>query len=221
MAEDAKKKIKEEANTEKSKSDSDVKEVKSIKAKTNTEAKEKRSTSNEATNSTARRKNTTKVRPKRRSRRDDRRKKEDKEFDQKIVDIRRVTRMYKGGRRMRLSVFVAIGDGKGRVGLGLGKGVDVRAAQQKAFNQAKSRLISVPLQGNTIPHEVYYKKASSKILLKPAVPGTGVVAGSSVRVIAELAGIQDILGKVLGSNNKINNAYATVEALKGLRTQRI
>jgi len=122
---------------------------------------------------------------------------------------------------MNLSVFVVVGDRKGRVGLGLGKGEDVKSAQEKAIAKAKKNLIFVPLKGNTIPHQILHKFRSSRVLLKPASPGTGVIAGSSVRMIAEVAGINDMLSKILGSNNKITNAYATVEALTQLRGTRL
>lgn len=166
-------------------------------------------------------KNKSKVRP--RKQRDSKKEPREKsEFDEKIINIRRVSRMFKGGRRMRLSVFIVIGDRKGRVGLGIGKGQDVRSAQQKAVNNAKKNLVQIQLNGNTIPHQIVYKLGASKIFLKPAAPGTGIVAGSSVRLVAEVAGIKDILGKILGkSNNKINNAYAAVEALKSLRSTRL
>lgn len=164
--------------------------------------------------------NSSKVRPKRQK--DKREPKEKGEFDEKIINIRRVSRSFKGGRRMRLSVFIVIGDRKGRVGLGLGKGQDVRSAQQKAVNNAKKNLVAIQLNGNTIPHQINFKLGASKVFLKPASPGTGIVAGSSVRLVAEVAGIKDILGKILGkSNNKINNAYAAVEALKSLRSTRL
>lgn len=165
------------------------------------------------------RKNTSKVRQKRR--RNKRRDSEDNEYDQKIIEIRRVTRMFKGGRRMRLSVFLAVGDKNGRVGLGIGKGADVRSAQQKAYKQAVKNLVTIDLKGNTIPHELNFKFGAARIMMKPAAPGTGVVAGSSMRMVAEVAGIQDVLGKILGTNNKITNAYATVEGLKSLRGTRL
>ncbi len=165
-------------------------------------------------------KNTVKVRPKRRKESRNRNP-EDDMYDQKIIEIRRVTRMFKGGRRMRLSVFIVIGDKNGKVGLGLGKGSDVRSAQDKAFSRAKKNLIAFPLNGNTIPHEVMIKVGAAKVLIKPAAPGTGIVAGSSVRMVAEVAGIKDMLGKILGSNNKISNAYATIGALQELRATRL
>lgn len=164
-------------------------------------------------------KNKTKLRQRRGNRGRGRR--EEKEFETKVIEVRRVSRMYKGGRRMRLSVFVAVGDKKGRVGLGKGKGLDVRSAQEKAVARAKKNLVHVSLQGNTIPHDVDHKFKAAKILLKPASPGTGVIAGSSVRTVAELAGIKDLLSKILGTNNKITNAYATVQALDSLRSTRL
>jgi small subunit ribosomal protein S5 len=166
-------------------------------------------------------KNTTKVRPQRRREDNKGGKKEDNGFDEKIIDIKRVTRMFKGGRRMRLSVFVVVGDRKGKVGLGIGKGSDVRAAQAKAVARAKKNLVSIPLTSNTIPHDVKHKEGAALVLIKPAAPGTGIVAGSSMRIVAEVAGIKDMLGKILGTNNKIANAYATVNALTSLRATRL
>jgi small subunit ribosomal protein S5 len=165
-------------------------------------------------------KNRSKVRSSRNRDRSDRRDENDP-FEHKIIDIRRVTKMYKGGRRMKISVFVAVGDKKGRVGLGLGKGDDVKTAQDKAIATAKKNLVFVSLKGNTIPHQILEKYKAAQVLLKPAAPGTGIVAGSSVRQIVEVAGISDILSKILGSNNKITNSYATVRALSKLRTTRL
>ena len=146
---------------------------------------------------------------------------EDDEFDSGLISIRRVSRMYKGGRRMRMSVVVIAGDKKGRVGIGLGKGADVSLAQSKAMEHAKRNLVMVPLKGNTIPHEVMHKYRSSKIMLKPAAPGTGLVAGATVKAVLELAGVKDILSKSLGSNNQINVAQAVIEALQTLRVTRL
>lgn len=151
--------------------------------------------------------------------REKRKDKNDDPFDSKIINIRRVTRMFKGGRRMRLSVFVAVGDRRGNVGVGIGKGMDVRSAQEKAVTNAKKNLVKVNLKGNTIPHNVDYKFRAAKIFMKPASPGTGIVAGSSMRAIAELAGISDILGKIQGTTNPITNAYATVYALESLKSR--
>lgn len=150
-----------------------------------------------------------------------RRNREDDEFDSRIINVRRVSRMYKGGRRMRLSVFVVVGDKKGRVGAGLGKGADVGEARRKAIAKAKKNLVMVPLKGNTIPHDVFNKFKSSRVMVKPAAPGTGIIAGGTVKAVLELAGIQDALTKVLASNNQINVAYATIDGLKTLRAHRI
>ena len=145
----------------------------------------------------------------------------DDEFDTKIIRVRRVSRMYKGGRRLRLSVFVVAGDRNGRVGLGLGKGADVSAAQDKARVKAKKNVVMANLKGNTIPHEIEIKYKSSRLILKPAAPGTGIIAGATVKSVLELAGVKDALTKILGSTNQINAAYATIEALKSLRSSRL
>lgn len=163
--------------------------------------------------------NKSKIRPK--FKKDEKRRDDKDQFETKIIDIRRVTKMFKGGRRMKISVFIAIGDKKGKVGLGLGKGDDVRSAQEKAVSHAKKNMVFVQLKGNTIPHEIKHKFKSATVLLKPASPGTGIVAGSSMRLVAEVAGINDVLGKIMGADNKITNAYATVKALSLLRPGRI
>lgn len=146
---------------------------------------------------------------------------EDDEFDSRILNVRRVSRMYKGGRRMRLSVFVVVGDRKGRVGAGSGKGADVAEARKKAIAQAKKNLVSVSLKGNTIPHEALYKYKASQVLVKPAAPGTGIIAGATVKAVLELVGVQDALTKVMNSSNQINVAYATLAGLKELRSTRL
>ncbi len=139
------------------------------------------------------------------------------EFDSKIIDIRRVTRVTSGGRRMNFSVAVVAGDRKGRVGVGLGKGLDTASSVEKATREAKKNLIKVPLSANmTIPHAVEAKYASARIKMFPA-KGRGVVAGSSARAVIELAGIKDVCAKFMsGSKNRLNNARATIEALKQL-----
>ena len=142
---------------------------------------------------------------------------EDKEFDQVIVDIARVTRVMAGGKRMRFRACVAIGDRKGRVGYAVAKGADVSLAVNKAVNKAKKNLIQVPIVNQTIPHEIKIKKGAAKILLKPAKQGTGIIAGGAVRIILDLAGVKNIVSKILGTNNKISNVGATMEALKGLK----
>jgi len=139
------------------------------------------------------------------------------EFEKKIISIRRVSKTYSGGKRMRLSVFLVVGDRKGKVGLGLGKGSDVISAEGKAVNQAKRNMKFIKLKGNTIAHEVLYKKGAAKVFIKPAAPGTGVIASGPLRAVFEVAGIKDILSKVLGCSNKITNAYAAFEALTKLK----
>jgi small subunit ribosomal protein S5 len=139
------------------------------------------------------------------------------EFDSKIIDIRRVTRVTSGGRRMNFSVAVVAGDHKGRVGVGLGKSIDTASAVEKATREAKKNLIKVPLSAQmTIPHAVEEKYASARIMIFPA-RGRGVVAGSSARAVIELAGIKDVCAKFLsGSKNRLNNAKVAIEALKKL-----
>ena len=146
---------------------------------------------------------------------------QEEEFDKRIIKIRRVARVYKGGKRMRLSVFLVVGDKRGRVGLGLGKGPDVRSAEEKAYRQAVKNLVMVNLKGRTIPHEVETKYKTSKIILRPAAPGTGIVAGEVVRAVLELAGVKDVLSKRFRSTNSITIAYATLKALKELRLSRL
>ncbi len=139
------------------------------------------------------------------------------EFDQKLLSVRRVTRVVAGGRRFSFSVAVAIGDKKGRVGVGLGKAGDTPIAVEKAVREAKKSIVTIPMKGASIAHPVEAKYASSRIMIAPA-PGKGVVAGSSARIILELAGIKEVSAKFLSrSKNKLNNARATVIALQKLR----
>ncbi|MBI4457757.1 30S ribosomal protein S5 [Candidatus Uhrbacteria bacterium] len=145
---------------------------------------------------------------------------ERKEFDQRILELARVTRVTKGGKRMRFRAAVIIGDKKGRVGFGVAKGGDVTISVNKAVVQAKKRMLTVPLVNDTIPHVVDQKFAAASILLKPAPIGTGVKAGGAVRVVLELAGVPNVVAKILGSGNKINNAKATLMALKQLRLKK-
>lgn len=140
-------------------------------------------------------------------------KREKPEYDQKLLDLARVTRVVKGGRRFRFRATLVIGNRKGRVGVGVGKGADVSDAINKAFESAKKNLINVAMRKNTIPHEIRYKLGSAKIILKPAVSGKGVIAGGAVRAVVDLAGIKDIVSKSLGTANKLNVARATVAAL--------
>ncbi len=141
-----------------------------------------------------------------------------KEFEEKVVQINRVSKKTKGGNRIGFSVLMVVGDKKGRVGVGLGKAPDVASAIQKALSYAKKHLIIVPMRGTTIPHEVYIKLGAAKVLIKPAPPGTGVIAGGAVRAVVEAAGIRDIVSKRLGSKNQASNVYATLAALQKLRT---
>lgn len=140
-------------------------------------------------------------------------KREPKEFDERVIEVRRVSRVVKGGRRIRFRALVAIGDHKGRVGMGVAKASEVSEAVRKATVSAKKNLITVPVINGTIPHEIRVKFGSAKIFMKPATPGTTIVAGGSVRIVAELAGITDLLSKIMGSSNKINNVSATIHAL--------
>lgn len=143
------------------------------------------------------------------------------EFEQKLLDLARVTRVVKGGRRFRFRATLVIGNRKGQVGVGVAKGSDVSDAIQKAYNDAKKSMITVKLSANTIPHDVQMKKGSAKILLKPAAEGRGVIAGGAVRAVVDLAGIRDIVSKSLGTSNKLNVARATIEALRSLKEPRI
>ncbi|MGB6129846.1 MAG: 30S ribosomal protein S5 [Psychrilyobacter sp.] len=145
-------------------------------------------------------------------------KREEKEFKEKILKISRVSKTTKGGRSISFSVLAAIGDEKGRVGLGLGKANGVPDAIKKAIATAKKNMVTVSLRGTTIPHQQDGVFLSTKVWMKPASEGTGVIAGSSAREILELVGITDILTKIRGSKNKINVARATIEGLKTLRS---
>ncbi len=142
---------------------------------------------------------------------------EPSEFEEEVLQIDRVTRVVKGGRRLRFRATVVVGNKKGKVGVGIGKSHEVVGAIQKAINQAKKDLVVVPLHHGTIPHEVKHKFKSARILIMPASPGTGIIAGGAVRKIAELAGISDMLSKILGASNKITNAQAMMQALEKLK----
>ncbi len=145
---------------------------------------------------------------------------EPKEFDQRNLSLDRVTRVTKGGKRMRFRACVIIGDHKGRVAYGIAKAADVSAAVNKSVTQAKKRLFTVPLVKETIPHRIDAKYGAAVVMMKPAPAGTGVKAGGAMRVVLELAGVPNVVGKSLGgSKNKINNAKATIEALKTLRVK--
>lgn len=139
------------------------------------------------------------------------------EFEQRILDIARVTRVMAGGKRMNFRACVAIGDKKGKVAVGVGKGADVTMAVNKAVNRAKKDMITVPMVKDTIPHAIFETQGAAKILFKPARKGKGVIAGGVTRVLLELAGVKNATSKVLGTNNKINNARCTIEALRKLK----
>ena len=141
---------------------------------------------------------------------------EESPFTEYVISIDRVARVVKGGRRFRFKALVAVGDGKQRIGIGVAKGIDVQSAVSKASEKAKKSMITIPVVKATIPHEVTAKIGGAKVLLMPAAPGTGIIAGGAVRSILSLTGVSNLLGKALGSNNKVNNAYATLEALRSL-----
>lgn len=140
-----------------------------------------------------------------------------KDFEQKVVEVARVTRVTGGGKRMRFRALVVIGDKKGRVGIGVQKGVDVSESVNKAVNSAKKSMITVNLNGDTIPHEIKLKFGSAVVFLKPAKPGTGVIAGGAIRQVLDMVGVKNVLSKMMGSSNKINNVMATYLALSKMK----
>jgi small subunit ribosomal protein S5 len=134
------------------------------------------------------------------------------EFDQRVVELARVTRVMAGGKRMRFRALIVVGNKKGKVGVGLAKGADVSLAVEKAATKARKSLIQVPLKGDTLPHEITVKYKSAKVILRPAPTGTGIIAGGPVRVVLEMAGVPNVVSKILGSPNKINNVRAVIKA---------
>jgi small subunit ribosomal protein S5 len=141
----------------------------------------------------------------------------EKEFLEKVVQVSRVSKKTKGGNKISFSVLIVVGDKKSRVGVGLGKAPDVLSGIKKGIKKAKKTLFKVPMENGTIPYEIYIKKGAAKLLLKPAPPGTGVIAGGPVRVVVEAAGIRNIVSKRLGTTNKASNVYATIAALKKIK----
>jgi small subunit ribosomal protein S5 len=149
-------------------------------------------------------------------RRNPRAQNDDKQFDERVVFVNRVARVVRGGRRFRFQALVVIGDHKGSVGIGINKGADVTAAINKATDVAKKNLIKLPIYKGTLTHEVEAKVGGSKILIFPAAPGTGLIAGGVVRSILEVAGIENAMSKSVGSSNRINVSYATLAALQSM-----
>lgn len=138
------------------------------------------------------------------------------EFQETVVQVNRVSKKTKGGNTIRFSVLVVVGDRKGRVGVGLGKAPDVVSGIHKAISYAKKHLVEAPIKGTTIPYKLEVKYGAARVLLKPAPPGSGIIAGGPVRAVLEAAGVRDVVAKMLGSNNKVSNVYAVIDGLKQL-----
>ncbi|MDP3994416.1 MAG: 30S ribosomal protein S5 [bacterium] len=137
-----------------------------------------------------------------------------KEFEETVVQINRISKKTKGGNQIRFSALVVVGDRKGKVGVGISKAADVRNAIRKAISKAKRSMIQITLAGTTIPCSVREKFSAARVLIKPAPVGSGIIAGGAMRVVMQAAGIKDVVGKILGTNNKISNIYATMKALE-------
>jgi len=144
--------------------------------------------------------------------------KPESDLEETVIQVKRVSQKTKGGNTIGFSVLTVIGNKKGRIGIGLGKGPDVASAIRKGFTQAKKRQITVPIKGYTIPHKIVHKYGAAKIMLKPALPGTGLIAGGSVRPVLAAVGIHDIIAKIQGTRNAITNVYCVFEALQNLKT---
>jgi len=136
-----------------------------------------------------------------------------KEFEETVVEIKRISKKTKGGNTIRFSALVVVGDKKGKVGIGLSKAPDVSNAIRKALEKAKHRMVKVSIRGTTIPYSINEKYSAARVLLKPAPPGSGIIAGGPMRIVLEAAGIRDAVGKFLGTSNKTSNVYATMKAL--------
>ncbi len=145
---------------------------------------------------------------------------EEKQYDERVIAVDRVARVVQGGRRFRFRSLVVVGDKKGKVGIGIAKGADVTTATTKATESAKKNMITVCLHKGTIPHEVSAKVGGASLIIKPAAPGTGLIAGSTTRIVLEVVGVQNVISKALGSSNKINACYATLEALSQLQSKK-
>jgi small subunit ribosomal protein S5 len=148
----------------------------------------------------------------------DDRPREQSEWEEKILQVRRVTKVVKGGKKLSFRAVVAVGNGKGQVGIGVGKAAEVIGAIQKGVVDAKKSLVTVPMVGSTIPHQVLGVQGASRVMLKPATKGTGIIAGGATRAILELAGVGDVLAKSLGSRAPLNVARGTIDGIKRLRT---
>jgi small subunit ribosomal protein S5 len=149
--------------------------------------------------------------------RDNRGERAEKELDERVIEVDRVTRVVKGGRRMRFRALVVVGDRKGKIGFGIAKSGEVAGAVKKASAQAAKKMIVIHVKNGTIPHEVRAKYSGAEVFMKPASEGTSIVAGGVVRIIAEVAGIENLLSKMLGSSNKMNNVQATFKALSSFK----